>query len=80
MENIEKIQEKLNTRILGRNIIYLEEIDSTQEYIKRNEKDLVDGTIVITDNQTKGKGTKGRIWYTKPRRKLDILIFIKTKL
>lgn len=78
MEDIEKIKEKLNTKILGINIIYLKEIDSTQEYIKRSQNELTDGTTVIAENQTKGKGTKGRIWYTEPRRKLDILIFIKT--
>ena len=34
--NLENVKEKLNTKILGREIIYLEEVESTQEYIKSN--------------------------------------------
>ncbi len=36
--DVESIKEKLNTKILGRDLIYLKEIYSTQEYIKDNLK------------------------------------------
>lgn len=32
----DNIKEKLNTKILGRELIYLDEVGSTQEYIKSN--------------------------------------------
>lgn len=56
--NLEKIK-SANTKYIGKNIIYKEKMESTQELAKEviNE---VNGTIVITDEQTKGKGTKGR--------------------
>lgn len=76
MENYNKIKEKLNTKFLGRNFEYLEEIDSTQDYIKiKSKENIGQGLVVVAKNQIKGKGTNGRTWYTKPRRKFDIFIF-----
>lgn len=63
--DIEKIKENLRTNLIGRNIVYHEQIDSTQDEIKRNIENLEDGTYIITDKQTKGKGTHGRVWYDK---------------
>lgn len=55
----------LNTRFLGRNCIFYKEIDSTQSEIWRLYKDkTTNGTLVMSDIQTRGKGTHGRIWYT----------------
>lgn len=63
--DVEKIKEKLMTEILCRNIMYYEELDSTQDEAKRlaESGNVKDGMYVVTDNQTKGKGTKGRSWY-----------------
>lgn len=55
----------LKTQFIGRNICYYESITSTQDKAKELiQKGQADGTIVIAKMQTKGKGTKGRIWYT----------------
>ena len=61
--NIEKIK-KSNTKYLGKNIILYNEIDSTQEDAKRRLDNLPNGTIIIAEKQTSGKGTKGRVWHT----------------
>lgn len=75
MENLDEIKEKLNTKFLAKEIIYLEEIDSTQDYIKEKAKENApSGLVVVAENQTKGKGTNGRVWYTKPRRKFNLFI------
>ena len=49
--------ENLRTQVLGRNVIYYQEIDSTQlEVWRQVEKNAtVNGTIVLADTQTKGK-------------------------
>ncbi len=49
--------ENLTTKFLGRNIIYYEEIDSTQlEVWRQIEENIIpNGTIVMADKQTKGK-------------------------
>ena len=68
--NIEKIKKELKNEI-----IYYEQIDSTQDEAKRivNEK-LSSGTIIITDNQTKGKGTKERKWYSAKEKNITMTI------
>lgn len=76
MENYNKIKEKLDTEFLGSKIICLEEIESTQDYVKMKlREDAPNGLVVIAESQTKGKGTNGRIWYTKTRREFNFLIF-----
>ena len=46
------------TKIIGNNIIYFKEINSTQTKIRElAEKKVENGTVVITDNQTNGIGT-----------------------
>ena len=64
--NIEKIK-KADTIFLGKEIIYYDKIDSTQKEAKRRieQKNIVNGTIILANHQTNGIGTKGRIWYTK---------------
>lgn len=78
MENINKIKKNLNTKILGKEIVYLEEIDSTQDYIKTlAKKSVCDGLVVIAENQTKGKGTNGRVWYTQKEQNLTFSFLLK---
>lgn len=62
--NIEIIK-KSEATLLGKNVIYYNEIDSTQDEAKKLLKGKIqNGTIVLADNQTKGRGTKENIWYT----------------
>lgn len=70
---------KLKTKFLGRNIIYYKEIDSTQSEIWRliQNKTTPNGTLVIAEIQTKGKGTHGRIWHTDERGDIAFSFFIQ---
>ncbi len=63
--DIEKINQKLNTSFICQKIIYYKELDSTQDEAKRIAKknNIIDGTYIVTDIQTKGKGTHDRKWY-----------------
>ena len=63
--DIKKIKSNLKTSFLGKNIVYHEEIDSTQDEAKRLVKQgkATNGMYIVTDNPTNGKGTKGRAWY-----------------
>ena len=62
---MENFDTKLNTKFLGRNFIYYETIDSTQSEIWRISEKAENGTLIIADYQTSGKGTHGRKWYTE---------------
>jgi BirA family biotin operon repressor/biotin-[acetyl-CoA-carboxylase] ligase len=53
-------------------IIYFDEIDSTNEYAKQIKKEA---TLIIAEDQKKGKGRKGSRWYSE---KLKDLLFSLT--
>ena len=46
-------------------MIWYEELESTQDLAKvLAKKNVSNGTIVIAESQTKGRGTNGRTWHT----------------
>lgn len=49
---------------IGREIIYFEEITSTNEFLMKNYESLESGTCVIANSQSKGKGRSGRAWFS----------------
>lgn len=56
-------QIKKNTTWLARNLFYYEETGSTNENIKQLAKEsAVNGTLVVADMQTAGRGRRGRTW------------------
>ena len=60
---IDKVTHKLNTQIIGKKIFHFKIIDSTNQYIKKLVKDNIEeGTVVIADIQTRGRGRKNRKW------------------
>ena len=68
-----------NTVILGKEIIFLTECHSTNEEamsrLKRRE--IAEGSIVITDNQTKGKGQRGNTWISEPGKNLTFSVVLR---
>lgn len=69
----------LNTKLIGKHIIFYKTIDSTQlEVLRRIEKSQIEnGSIVITNKQTRGRGTHGRTWYTE-KNNIAFSIFLNT--
>ncbi len=59
----ESIQQRLNTSYFGKYLYVLPEVDSTNRYARDQAKEgAPEGTIVISDHQTAGKGQQGRVW------------------
>lgn len=63
--NPQNIYHNLQTDIIGQNIIHFNTLESTNDYLKQVGNDVVEGTVVISEEQTKGKGRLGRIWESK---------------
>jgi BirA family biotin operon repressor/biotin-[acetyl-CoA-carboxylase] ligase len=62
--NIDEIKIGLNTKILGKEIIYFSETTSTNDIaVKLAKNGAEEGVIVIADYQTGGRGRRGRIWF-----------------
>jgi BirA family biotin operon repressor/biotin-[acetyl-CoA-carboxylase] ligase len=58
-----RIQAGLATCLMGRQVIYLPEVGSTNEEARRRaEAGAPEGTLVITDYQTAGRGRQSRRW------------------
>jgi BirA family biotin operon repressor/biotin-[acetyl-CoA-carboxylase] ligase len=74
---LNKLQPK--TLFTGKYSIYLPTCHSTNEsaaeIIQKNE--IQEGTIVITDNQTKGKGQRGNIWLSEANKNLTFTLILK---
>lgn len=68
----------LKTKFLGKNNIYYKEIDSTQNEIwNLYEQNSPNGTLVMADIQTSGRGTHGRIWHTDEPNNIAFSFFIR---
>ena len=67
----------LDTKFLGRNLIYYDVVDSTQEKLWKMVKDVPEGTLVLAELQTKGKGTHGRNWCTDERNNIAFSFILK---
>ncbi|MDW7970937.1 MAG: biotin--[acetyl-CoA-carboxylase] ligase [Nitrososphaerota archaeon] len=60
-----ELKARLETNILGREIITLETVDSTQNFIRElAEKGAPEGTLVIALEQEAGRGRMGRKWFS----------------
>ena len=74
--DLEKIN-KANTKFLGKHILYFKEITSTQEIAKQMaDEELVNGSIVLTDFQTQGKGTKDRKWLASKEKNIMMTLIL----
>ena len=61
----ESISRNLDTCYIGRRIIYYPSLTSTMEVARKEaRRGAVEGTVVIADEQTVGKGRKQRAWIT----------------
>lgn len=60
--NKAEILSELTTEMLGKSMVFLETIGSTNDYAKSIAIKSEDMTVVISDEQTSGKGRLGREW------------------
>ena len=63
--DVSRISASLKTEYIARNIRYVNVTDSTNDEAKRCS-DMPDGSLIIAEVQTAGKGRLGRAW-TSPR-------------
>lgn len=67
------------TVLIGKKILFVPECDSTNSLLvsMSQNKVLDEGTIVITDNQTKGRGQAGNQWTAAPGVNLTFSVLLK---
>ena len=77
-----RIREGLETKVFGKQeIVYCTEIDSTN--LKAKElaaRGAPEGTIVISEKQTKGRGRETRNWYSPPRDGIYLSLILRPNI
>lgn len=70
---------KPNTQFIGQNIIYFNQVDSTNKFaFELNKQNLAEnGTVVLAEYQTEGRGQFNREWISKPYQNLMFSIILK---
>jgi len=83
--NLDKYKKSLETDYIGKNIIYLKKVDSTNNFAsnliinKEESQKSLNGTVVLAETQKKGKGRLERVWIS-PEGGLWFTIILKTTL
>lgn len=75
------LEQRLNTRLLGRPCLVLDEVDSTNsEAMRRAGIGAQEGLTVLADRQTAGRGRLQRHWHTIAEHTLAMSVLLKPPL
>lgn len=78
--NLVELKKLLKTHMLGRKIVYYEEIDSTNRAAKElASQGAEEGTVVIAELQKAGRGRLGRSWFS-PRGGVWFSVLFRPKI
>lgn len=76
----ENISHNLPTEFIGKNVIHLDTVGSTNDYAKEIGNKVNGGTLIISEQQTKGRGRLGRAWKSKSGDGIWMSLIIKPKI
>ena len=73
----EAVKQDLNTRIIGKNILWFASVTSTNEVARQAaQNNAAEGTTIIANEQTAGRGRLNRTW-TSPKGTIAISIILR---
>jgi BirA family transcriptional regulator, biotin operon repressor / biotin---[acetyl-CoA-carboxylase] ligase len=74
------LRPRLRTRTLGRVLYHFYSVDSTNAFALRllgHGRSVPDGTLIVAESQTAGRGRLGRSWHSEPESGLYLSIVLK---
>lgn len=79
--NEKSIKHFLKNRIIGKNLVVLDSVGSTNDYLKALGDDTCEnGTVAVAREQTNGKGRLGRSWSSKKDESLTFSILLRPRI
>jgi BirA family biotin operon repressor/biotin-[acetyl-CoA-carboxylase] ligase len=76
----DEIKPRLETNFLGSSIIHFDTITSTNLKAKELAQEAKDGTVIISEEQTSGKGRLGRHWVSPKGKGIWMSIILKPSI
>jgi BirA family biotin operon repressor/biotin-[acetyl-CoA-carboxylase] ligase len=75
------IKEGLKTKVLGKRLHLLQEVDSTNTWaIKEALKGAEEGEVFLAEAQTQGKGRMGRKWFSPKGKNIYLSLILKPEM
>lgn len=79
--NADAVKHATQTRLLGQVVRYWESVDSTNAALARLVAEgALEGTVVLADAQTAGRGRIGKLWVSPPGVNLHLSVLLKPPL
>lgn len=72
-----EVEKILKTKILGKEIYFFDEIDSTNNYAKIIANSVSEGAIILANNQTNGRGRFDRNWVCEKNSGVFLSLILK---
>lgn len=78
---LEEIESYLSTNFIGRKVFHFDSIESTNSMAKSlGDSDDINGSIVISEEQTNGRGRLGRAWISPKHKGIWMSIILRPDL
>ncbi|PIP21282.1 MAG: biotin--[acetyl-CoA-carboxylase] ligase [Candidatus Omnitrophica bacterium CG23_combo_of_CG06-09_8_20_14_all_40_11] len=76
-----EVARQLNTKFIGKKIYYLDTVCSTMDIaLQLAMQGSSEGTVVIAESQTKGRGRLGRNWFSPKYKGIYLSLILKPKI
>ena len=76
-----ELESRIHTKWIGRSLYYYDAIDSTNLQAKRlAEEGAPNGTVVVADQQSAGRGRRGRTWASPAGANLYFTVLLRPKI
>ena len=76
-----EIKWKLKTKILGKEVLSYKKVDSTNDVAyELAEKGLKEGSVILSEEQGKGKGRHGRTWLSPPSSGIYFSVILRPRI